>query len=56
MFMGGKDKVRFIKAQIIQWLGNVEMMDEMAMPKSTAGKTVCAKRRIGRLRLRWMDG
>ena len=39
----------------IQWVGHVERMEEMAMPKGVLKRKLCAKRRIGRPRLRWTD-
>jgi hypothetical protein len=53
--MGGKDIVRFIKAHIIQWVGHVERMDEMAMPRRVLKGKLYAKRRTGRPRIRWTD-
>jgi hypothetical protein len=45
--------VRFIKAQTIQWLGHVERMDEMAMPRRVLKGKLYAKRRI--TRPRWTE-
>jgi hypothetical protein len=42
--VGGKRIVRFIRAQIIQWVGHVERMDEMAMPRRVLKGKLCKEK------------
>jgi hypothetical protein len=51
----GQDLVRFIKAQRLRWLGHVERMPEMQMPKRILKGRLDKRRRRGRPRMRWMD-
>jgi hypothetical protein len=51
----GEDVVRFIKSQIIRWLGHVERMEANAMPKRMLKGRLYSKRRKGRRRMRWLD-
>jgi hypothetical protein len=47
--------VRFIKSQNIRWLGNVERMEDNALPKGMLKGRLYSKRRKGRPRMRWWD-
>jgi hypothetical protein len=49
ILLKGEDIVRFIKSKRIRWLGNVERMEENAMPKRML------KGSEGRPRMRWLD-
>jgi hypothetical protein len=47
-----EDIVRFIKSQRIRWLGNVERMEDNAVPKRMLKGRRYSKRRKGRPRMR----
>ena len=53
--INGEDITKFIKAQRIRWLGNVNRMVVGAMQRKMMEGRPFIGRRKGRLRLRWMD-
>ena len=53
--INGEDIVKFIKAQMIRWLGHVKRMEVAAMPQRILEGRLFKERRKGRPHLRWVD-
>jgi hypothetical protein len=52
---GGENVVKWIKRQIISWLGHLESMEEDRMPKKIFTQELEGTRRRGRPRKRWKE-
>jgi len=51
----GENVVKWIKGQMISWLGHLERMEEDRMPKNIFTQELEGKRRRGRHRKRWKE-
>jgi hypothetical protein len=51
----GADRVRFIKAQRIKWLGHIQRMDQARPTRKLLDWKPVGTRPIGRPRQRWQD-
>jgi hypothetical protein len=51
----GADIVRFIKAQRIKWLGNIQRMDQARPTRKLLGWKPMGTRAVGRPRQRWQE-
>ena len=53
--IGGADIVRFIKAQRIKWLGNIQRMDQARPTRKLLDTKPMGTRPVGRPRQRWQE-
>jgi hypothetical protein len=53
--INGADIVRFIKAQMVKWLGHIQRMDTSRIAKRIFEWKTIGTRSLGRRRLRWLD-
>jgi hypothetical protein len=51
----GENIVKWIKGQMISWLGHLERMEEDRMPKKIFTQELEGTRRTGRSRKRWRE-
>ncbi|PSN30926.1 hypothetical protein C0J52_26893 [Blattella germanica] len=53
---GGQVIVSFVKSQRLRWLGHLYRMPETRIPRRMLEGRIHHRRRIGRPKLRWLDG